>query len=105
MDLESVMQSEVSQKEKNVEIKKNGSDEPIFRARTETQMKRTGVWAQVREERRDELTDRDRGMCTAMRKSASGSLQHSTGGSAERSAVTETGGMGWWGGRPTREGI
>ena len=53
------MHSEVSQKEKNVEIKKNGTDEPIFRARIETQMKRTGVWAQVREERWDELIDRD----------------------------------------------
>ena len=59
MDLESVMHSEVSQKEKNVEIKKNGTDEPIFRARIETQMKRTGMWAQVREERWDELIDRD----------------------------------------------
>ena len=53
------MQSEVSQKEKNVEIKKNGTDEPIFKARIETQMKRTGMWAQVREERWDELIDRD----------------------------------------------
>ena len=45
MDLESVIQSEVSQKEKNkyhmlmhiYESKKNGTDEPSGRARIETQ--------------------------------------------------------------------
>ena len=46
MDPESVIQSEVSQKEKNkhcifthiCEIQKNGTEEPICRAGTETQM-------------------------------------------------------------------
>ena len=50
MDLESVIQSEVSQKEKNVETKGNGTDEPICRARIETQVKRADVWAHVGEE-------------------------------------------------------
>ena len=44
MNLEPIIQSEVSQKEKNqyilmhiCEIRKDGSDEPIFRAAKETQ--------------------------------------------------------------------
>ena len=49
MDLESVIQSEISQKEKNVEIKENGTDEPICRARIEPQVKSADVWAQVGE--------------------------------------------------------
>ena len=48
----SVIQSEVSQKEKNkyhilihiYGIQKNGSDEPICRAGIETQMERTDLW-------------------------------------------------------------
>ena len=52
MDLESVIQSEVSQKEKNkyrilmhiCGIQKNGTDEPICKAEIETQTQRTHVW-------------------------------------------------------------
>ena len=52
MDLESVIQSEVSQKEKNkyrilthiCGIQKNGTDEPICRAGIERQMQRTDMW-------------------------------------------------------------
>ena len=52
MDLESVIQSEGSQKEKNkyrilkhiCGTQKNGSDEPVCRAEIETQMQRTNVW-------------------------------------------------------------
>ena len=52
MDLESVIQSEVSQKEKNkcrilthiCGTQKNGTDEPVCRAEIETQMQRTNVW-------------------------------------------------------------
>ena len=52
MDLETVIQSEVSQKEKNkyrilthvCGIQKNGTDEPVCRAEIETQMQRTNVW-------------------------------------------------------------
>ena len=52
MDLETVIQSEVSQKEKNkyrilthiCGTQKNGTDEPVCRAETETQMQRTNVW-------------------------------------------------------------
>ena len=52
MDLESVIQSKVSQEEKNkyhilmhiCGIQKNGRDEPICRVGIETQMQRTNVW-------------------------------------------------------------
>ena len=49
LDLETVIQSEVSQKEKNIlthifGIQKNGTDEPVCKAEIETQMQRTNVW-------------------------------------------------------------
>ena len=52
MDLETVIQSEVSQKEKNkyrilthiCGTQQNGTDEPVCRAEIETQMQRTNVW-------------------------------------------------------------
>ena len=50
--IQTVIQSEVSQKEKNkypilthiYGIYKNGTDEPVCRAEIETQMQRTNVW-------------------------------------------------------------
>ena len=55
MDLETVIQSEVSQKEKNkyrilthiCGTQKNGTDEPVCSAEIETQMQRTNVWTPV----------------------------------------------------------
>ena len=51
MDLETIILSKVSQKEKNkrilthiCEIQKNGRDEPICKAEIETQMQSTNVW-------------------------------------------------------------
>ena len=52
MDLQAVIQSEVSQKEKNkycilmhtCGIQKNGTDDHICKAETETQTLRTNVW-------------------------------------------------------------
>ena len=52
MDLETVIQSELSQKEKNkyrilthvCGIQKNGTDEPVCRAEVEIQMQRRNVW-------------------------------------------------------------
>ena len=52
MELETVLQSEVSQKEKNkysilthiCGIQKNGTDEPVCKAEIDTQMQRTNVW-------------------------------------------------------------
>ena len=52
MDLETVIQSEVNQKEKNkyrmlthiCGIQKNGTDEPICKAETESQMQKTNLW-------------------------------------------------------------
>ena len=54
MDLESVVQSEVSQTDKNkyhiltrlCGINKNGADEPVTRTGIERQMWSRGVWAQ-----------------------------------------------------------
>ena len=54
MDLESNMQSEVSQRNKDhtlthmCGIQKNSIDEPICKADTETQMQRTSVWTPKR---------------------------------------------------------
>ena len=57
MDLETVIQSEVSQKEKNkyrilthiCGTQKNGTAEPVCQAEIETQMQRTKVWTLRRE--------------------------------------------------------
>ena len=65
MDLECVIQSEVSQKEKNkycilmhiCGIQKNGTDEPICRADIETQTQRLDMWTQGEREGWDELGD------------------------------------------------
>ena len=54
MDIETVTQSEVSQKEKNkyrilthiCGIQKNGTDELVCKAEIETQMQRTNIWTQ-----------------------------------------------------------
>ena len=53
MDLESIIQSEISQKQKKqiiylhvCGIQKNGTGEPVSRARIETQMKRTDLQTQ-----------------------------------------------------------
>ena len=62
MNLESLIQSEVSQKKKNkyhiliciYGIKKDGTGEPICRAGTETQTRRTDLWGR---RRWDELKD------------------------------------------------
>ena len=57
MDLETVIQSEISQKEKNkyrilthiCGTQKNGTDEPVCKAEIETHMQRTNVWTQREE--------------------------------------------------------
>ena len=70
MDLETVIQSEVSQKEKNkycilthiCGAQKNGTDEPVCRAEIETQMQRTNIWTRSGESAGgwwDELGDWD----------------------------------------------
>ena len=54
MDLESIVLSEISQREKNkyrilthiCVIQKNGTDEPVCKAEIETEMQRTNVWTQ-----------------------------------------------------------
>ena len=60
MKLEPIIQSEISQKEKNkytlvlthiYEIQKDGTDEPICRAAMETQTQTTDLWTQWGKER------------------------------------------------------
>ena len=65
MDLETVIQSEVSQKEKNIYhiltygcgIQKNGIDDFICKAEMETQTQRINTW--IPKGREDELEDWD----------------------------------------------
>ena len=67
MDLETVMQSEVNQKEENsygiltyiYGIQKSGTDGPVYRAGIETQMQRTDVWAWGKGEGWDELDEQN----------------------------------------------
>ena len=67
MDLETVIQSEVSQKQKNkyrilthiCGIQKNGIDELICKAEVETQMYRTNVWIPRGKRGWDESGDQD----------------------------------------------
>ena len=74
MNLESVVQSEVSQKESNEyrvlihthEIQKNGTDEPTSKAGIKMQMQRVDTWTQSGKGGQDELGDQDRYMYTSM---------------------------------------
>ena len=67
MEVETVIQSEVSQKEKNkyrllmyiCGIQKNGIDDLICKAEIETQMQRTNVWIPRGKWGWDELVDWD----------------------------------------------
>ena len=113
IDLESVIQSEVIQKEKNkyrilthiCGIQKNGTYEPIFRAGIEMQMQRTDMWTQqvkgsVGRIGRLGLTN----TLPCVKQIASGSLLYSTGSSAQCSVMTQMrGGCGE--GRSKRECI
>ena len=76
IDLETVVQNEVSQKEKNkhhvmlliYETQKNDTDELICKAEIETQMQKTNVWIPREEEEWDGLGDRDLHVYSAMYK-------------------------------------
>ena len=65
MKLESVIQSEVSQKRKTLYIntciqnQENGTDEPICRVRIETQMQRMDFWTWRERRGWDEIGDWD----------------------------------------------
>ena len=66
MNLKPIIQSEVSQKEKDkyrilmhtYGICKDGTEEPIYRAATETQTQRTDLWTQVEMGGEDGRTER-----------------------------------------------
>ena len=67
MDLDTVIQKEVSQKEKNsyrilmhiCGIQKNGTDELVCKAEIKTQTQRTNIWTSKGEKVWDELGDWD----------------------------------------------
>ena len=111
MNLESVIQSEVSQEEKNkysiltqvCGIQKNGTDEPICRGRNrDTDVENGHVDTEgegeggMNWEIRFDLNN------TIMCQIASGNLLYNTGSSAQCSVMTQMGGMG---GRSKREAI
>ena len=74
MDLECVIQSQASQKEKNkfhlislvCGIWKNGTDELICKAEIESQIQRTNLWTPKGQEQGEELGDWDRHVYTTM---------------------------------------
>ena len=74
MDLECVIQSQASQKEKNkfhiislvCGIWKNGTDELICKAEIESQIQRTNLWTPKEQEQGEELGDWDRHVYTTM---------------------------------------
>ena len=111
MDLESVIQSEVSQKEQNkyilmhiCGIQKNGTDEPICRAGIETQTQRMDMWTRGREGAGgmnwEIRFDINRVPC--VKQIASGNLLYSTGSSAQCSVMAQRGGMEGQGGPRAR---
>ena len=111
IDLEIVIQSEVSQKEKNkycilihiYGIQKNGTDEPICRAGIEIQTQRIYMWTQGANEGWDELRgDIDIYTPPCVKQIASGNLLYNTGNSAWCSVMTQRDGKG--GGRRSKRG-
>ena len=115
MDLETVIQSEVSQKEKNkycilthiCGIQKNGTDEPVCRAGLETQMQRTDVCGHKvgREGGMNWEIRFDINTLPCVKQIASGNLLYSTGSSAQCFVTTQRDEIGRVGGRLNREGI
>ena len=90
MDLESVIQSEVSQKEKQIpcinacmwNLEKSGTHEPICRAGIETQMQNMDVWMWSGGRMNWEIeTDED--ILPSVKQTASGNLLGSTESSAQ----------------------
>ena len=115
MDLETVIQSEVSQKEKNkycilthiCGIQKNGTDEPISRAGIETQTQRMNTWTLGRE---GEGGTNWEIMCQyiytlpCVKQIASGNMLYSAGSSAWCFVMTQMGAMGRGEGDPRGRG-
>ena len=105
MELESVIQSEVSQKQKNTycilmhmcRIQKNRTDEPICGAGIKMPMQRTIRWAWQRGMNWEAGIDIRALSC--VKQIASGNLQHSTRSSSRCSVATQMRGIRGWGPR------
>ena len=104
MNLESVIQSKVSQKEKNkclmlmhiCRIQKNDMDEPICRIGIETQIQRMDVWTWKGRYVLNWEIESDIYTLPCVRLIASGDLLYSTGSLAWYSVITQMGEMGGW---------
>ena len=107
MNLEPIIQSEVSQKEKDkyhilihiYGIQKDDTDEIIFRAAMEKQIQRTGIWSQGGGRKEKGGTNGDSDMETytlpQVKQIANGNLLYDSGNSNQGSVTTYRGGMGW----------
>ena len=118
MKLEPIIQSEVSQKEKNkycilmhiCGIQKDGTDEPICRAAVETQMQRTNLWTWLGGGRKEKVGCVQRvtwkNTLPYVKQIADGNLLYDSGNSNRATVSTWRGGMGReMEGRFKREGI
>ena len=117
MNLEPIIQSEVSQKKKDkyhilmhiYRIQKNGTEEFIYRAAMDTQIQRTGIWSQGGGRKEKGGTNGDSDMETytlpQVKQIANGNLLYGSGNSNRVSVSTYRSGM-WreMGGRFKREG-
>ena len=101
MNREPVIQSEVSQKEKNkylilahiYGIQKNGTDEPIFRAGIDTQTQRTDLWPQQGQERVGRIESSFE--IYMLPYVTNGKLLYNAGSSTWCSVTVQGYGMGW----------
>ena len=106
MSLEPVIQSDISQKEKNkyyvitcvYGIQKNGTDEPICGAAMESQTQRTDLWTGGRQEGEGGMkgeSSEEIYTLTYVEQISSGNLLYDSGKSNRISVTTQKYGMGW----------
>ena len=104
MNLESIMQSEVNQKEKNKycmlmhihRIQKDDTDEPICRAVTETQAQRIdmGRWGEGGAEANGE-SSKEAYALPYTKQTTNGNFLYDSGSSNQGSVTTQRDGKGW----------
>ena len=106
MNLEPIIQSEVSRKEKNkycilmhiCGIQKDGTDKPICRAAVETQMQRTDLWTWLGGGGTEKVGCVERvtwkNTLPYVKQIADGNLLYDSGNSNRASVSTQRGGMG-----------
>ena len=106
MSLEPVIQTDISQKEKNkyriithvCGIYKNGTDEPVCRAAMDSQTQRTDLWTWGRQAGEGGMkgeSNREIYTLTYVKQISSGNLLYDSGKSNQISVTTQRYGMGW----------